>query len=128
MSALEIIVIVLATIGTFFVLVSAIGLVRLPDVYSRMHAAGKATTLGISSLLIAAALYFGQEEIWRMLLLIVLFFLTAPIASTSMARAAYRTDADRAEILNHDELARVEPPAGTIPEEADFGPDASLRR
>ncbi|MEX1020602.1 MAG: monovalent cation/H(+) antiporter subunit G [Litorilinea sp.] len=122
MTVFEMIIIGLATVGTFFMVVSAVGIVRLPDVYTRMHAAGKATTLGISSLLLAAAVYFGQDEFWRMILLILLFLVTAPIAATSMARAAYRTDPERGKTLNYDEMARAEPPAGTIPEEADLYP------
>jgi multicomponent Na+:H+ antiporter subunit G len=120
MTLIQIIVIFLATVGTFFMFVSAVGIVRLPDVYSRMHAAGKATTLGISALLLAAGIYFGSDEFWRMLVLIVLFLATAPIAATSMARAAYRTDQKRHEVLYYDDMERVEPPAGTIPEEADM--------
>lgn len=120
MTTIEIIVIVLGAIGTFFMFVSAVGIVRLPDVYSRMHAAGKATTLGIAALLLAAGLFFGDDEIWRMLLLIVLFLATAPIAATSMARAAYRTDHNRSDVLNYDDMAAAEPPAGTIPEESDL--------
>jgi multicomponent Na+:H+ antiporter subunit G len=120
MTGLQIVTIILATIGTTFMLVTAIGIVRLPDVYSRMHAAGKATTLGVSALLLAAGIYFGNDEFWRMLLLIVLFLATAPIAATSMARAAYRTDPRRSETLNYDDMERVEPPAGSIPEEADI--------
>lgn len=116
----EILIIVLAAVGTFFMVVSSVGIVRLPDIYSRMHAAGKATTLGISSLLLAAAFYFGQDEFWRMILLIVLFLMTAPIAATSMARAAYRTDPERGDVLNFDEMASAEPPPGVIPEEADL--------
>jgi multisubunit Na+/H+ antiporter MnhG subunit len=57
-----------------------------------------------------------------MLLLIVLFLATAPIAATSMARAAYRTDPDRQKVLNYDDMDAVEPPAGRILEDADLKP------
>jgi multicomponent Na+:H+ antiporter subunit G len=120
MTAIELIVIILASIGTFFMFVSAVGVVRLPDVYSRMHAAGKATTLGISALLLAAGIYFGADEFWRMLLLIILFLATAPVAATSMARAAYRTDRDRQSVLNYDDMEVVEPQPSTIPRDADI--------
>ena len=85
----------LATVGVAFMLISALGILRLPDVFTRMHAAGKAATLGVSCLLLAAGIFFGTldniSEFWRMVALIALFFVTAPIATTTMARAAYRT-------------------------------------
>ena len=85
----------LATVGVVFMLISALGILRLPDVFTRMHAAGKAATLGVSCLLLSAGIYFGNlgniSEFWRMMALIALFFVTAPIATTTMARAAYRT-------------------------------------
>ncbi len=104
----QILMLVVAAIGVFFMFVSAIGIVRLPDVYARMHAAGKASTLGVSCLLLVAGLEFGEGELFRMIILIVLFFITGPIATTAMARAAYRTDFDRALVLHYDELAASE--------------------
>lgn len=85
-----------ATIGTLFMVLSAIGILRLPDVYTRMHAAGKAATLGISALLLGTGLYFHEEgQLVRMVALITLFWVTAPIATTTMARAAYKTSQSR---------------------------------
>jgi len=89
---LDYLILSLATVGVVFMLISALGLLRLPDVFTRMHAAGKAATLGVSCLLLAAGIYFGGgSQFWRMVALIALFFVTAPIATTTMARAAYRT-------------------------------------
>ena len=92
---IDYLILILASIGVLFMLISALGILRLPDVFTRMHAAGKAATLGVSCLLLAAGVYFGAlgdpSEFWRMVALIVLFFVTAPIATTTMARAAYRT-------------------------------------
>lgn len=87
------IVLVLAAIGTLFMIVSSIGVLRLPDVLARMHALGKAATLGISGLLLSLGIYFYDEGavFLRVIVLVVLFFITAPIASTTMGRAAYRT-------------------------------------
>ena len=104
MTVLEAFVLALATIGTVFMLISAVGIVRLPDVYARMHAAGKASTLGVACILLSAGIYFYETELFRMVLLIVLFFITAPIAVTTMARAAYRTDQGRQFILHYDDL------------------------
>jgi multicomponent Na+:H+ antiporter subunit G len=108
MSLSEIGIIVLASIGVFFTLVSAIGILRLPDVYARMHAASKASTLGVSCILLAAGLHYGDGQLTRMVILIALFFITGPIAATAMARAAYRTDPDKQFILHYDELAAAE--------------------
>jgi multicomponent Na+:H+ antiporter subunit G len=104
MSLSEAIVLILASIGVFFTLVSAIGILRLPDVYARMYAAGKASTLGVSCILIAAGVHFGQWEARRMAILVALFLITGPISATTMGRATYRTDLRRRLILHYDEL------------------------
>jgi multicomponent Na+:H+ antiporter subunit G len=95
----------LATGGTIFMLISAIGIVRMPGVYARMHAVGKAATLGVSLLLFSAGLHFGTYEAWRMIALIVLFFVTAPVATTAMGRAAYRCDPRRDHQLRIDDMS-----------------------
>jgi multicomponent Na+:H+ antiporter subunit G len=98
--------IILAAIGVIFMLISAIGLVRLPDVFSRMHAAGKATTVGISFILVSAGIYFWDRYLMlRMLVLIVLILATSPISTSAMARAAYRTGAAKRLHLRHDAMA-----------------------
>jgi multicomponent Na+:H+ antiporter subunit G len=105
----EIIEIVLAAIGVLFMLVSAVGLLRLPDVFSRMHAAGKASTIGVSCLLLSAGLHFGDENLFfRMVLLIALIFATAPISTAAMARAAYRTGTPKGMHLQIDEMGEKE--------------------
>lgn len=98
MTTLQAIVLIVAGMGTAVMLISSIGVLRLPDVFMRMHAFGKASTLGISCLILAAALYY-PEYLARMIVLILLFFLTGPIATTAIARAAYRT-ASREDKLN----------------------------
>jgi multicomponent Na+:H+ antiporter subunit G len=74
--------------------ISSIGLLRMPDFYTRSHAAGKATTLGV--LLVLSGVFFhfwlaeGQADA-RLLLGIVFVFITAPVASHLIGRAAYRS-------------------------------------
>lgn len=81
----------LLLIGTFFCVVGSIGLVRLPDFFSRLHAPTKATTLGVGSMLVAAAVYWGLREYAARELLVALFlFITAPVSALMMARAALR--------------------------------------
>lgn len=106
MTIREAVILFFASIGVAFMLISAVGILRLPDVYARMHAVGKAATVGVSFVAIAAGLYY-PDYLLRMILLIVLFFVTAPIATTTMARAAYRTSKlERKFILRYDDMAR----------------------
>ena len=77
--------------GLFFVLAGTIGVLRLPDFYSRLHAAGMTDTLGAE--LILFALIFQSDSIQMVLkLLMVAFFLfvTSPTATHAVAHAAYR--------------------------------------
>ncbi len=81
----------LILIGTFFLLVGSIGLIRFPDVLCRMHATTKTTTLGACSILLAATVKYGHSPIGlKSLLAIPFLLLTAPAAAHMIARAAYR--------------------------------------
>lgn len=123
MTLAEFLILALATVGTLFMLISAIGILRLPDVYTRMHANGKAGTLGISCLLLAAGLFYGGTWLPRMIILIALFFITAPIATTAMARAAYRVSDFRERFdLRYDDIARD----GQISPEPSAEPDQEI--
>lgn len=87
---IDIIVGVMLVIGAFFALVAAIGLIRLDDVYMRMHAASKAGTLGSGVLLLALAVESQQlDVVTRAIAGVVFFMLTAPISAHLLARAAY---------------------------------------
>lgn len=77
-------------LGSLFVLIAVIGLLRFPDLYCRMHGAAKAGAFGGSILLLTTAICFGRFEVWLEVLLIILFFyLTTPVASHMIGRAAY---------------------------------------
>ena len=87
---MEILVSIFLLIGAFFTLVGGIGMVRLPDLFMRLHAPTQSSTLGLGSFLIAAIIFaafngrFGFAEI-----LITLFaFITAPVSANLMAQAA----------------------------------------
>lgn len=85
-----IIIFVLAA-GIFFFLVGVVGLLRLPDVYSRMHATTKCDTLGAGLILFALVLYSGFSNASVKLLFMILFiWITNPTAAHVIARAAYR--------------------------------------
>lgn len=76
--------------GVFFALVAAIGVVRLPDIYMRLSAASKASTLGTSFILIAVALFFSRTAVTGKVIAIIAFtLLTAPVAAHMLGRAAY---------------------------------------
>lgn len=89
---IEAIVAVFVIIGVFFAVVSAIGILRLKDVYSRAHASGKSATLGVIFIMLAVFIHFlTQGEMNAKILLAILFlFLTAPVASLMVTRSAYR--------------------------------------
>jgi len=86
----EIITGTMLVIGSLFALVASIGLIRLKDVYMRMHAASKAGTLGSGVMLLAMA--FDASDlavVTRALAGVVFFLLTAPISAHLLAKAAY---------------------------------------
>ena len=87
-----VIAIILIVAGAFFLMVSALGLLRLPDFYARTHAVGKSETLGSILVLIGLAVHNGWELGTVKILLILFFVLIAnPTATHAIARAALRT-------------------------------------
>ncbi|MDL2403850.1 monovalent cation/H(+) antiporter subunit G [Rhizobium mayense] len=85
-----IIVAFLLLAGALFSLVASIGIIRLPDLYSRMHAASKAGTVGSGLLLLAVGVHSQDLPILaRALAGFVFFVLTAPISAHLLARAAH---------------------------------------
>ncbi len=88
---MNLLVAILMVAGGFFALVAALGVWRLPDFFTRMHAATKAGAFGASLMLLAAAVHFGTvRAIITSVLIIVFFYVTAPVASQTMGGAAYR--------------------------------------
>ena len=84
-------VVVLTLVGLFFLGVGTVGLLRLPNVYNRLHATSKATTLGASSIALAAWVYFGPGgDGLKALVTIVFLFITAPTGGHMISRAAQR--------------------------------------
>ena len=76
--------------GSGFTLTASIGLLRLPDLYTRMHAASKAGTLGSCAVLLALAVHADDPAIsLRALAGVVFFLLTVPISSHLLAKAAH---------------------------------------
>lgn len=86
---LEALISIFILFGAAFVLIGSIGLARLPDFYTRLHAPTKATTLGLGAILIGSALYFsahsGHISVHEILITLFLF-MTAPVSAHLLAR------------------------------------------
>ena len=81
----------LLVLGAFFACVAALGVLRLPDFFMRMHASTKAGAFGATLILIAAALHFGTlRAALTAIFIIVFFYLTTPVAAQMLAETAYR--------------------------------------
>lgn len=80
----------LLVVGAFFMLVAGLGVLRLPDLFMRLQASTKASTLGVGCLLLGLALHFQDLTVTtRAALIIGFFFITAPVGAHVIARAAY---------------------------------------
>ena len=78
--------------GATFALLAAIGVVRMPDLFTRMQAASKASTLGLGCLLVGTAIDLGDSpSVARAVSIAAFVMLTTPVASHVVARAAYLT-------------------------------------
>ena len=86
----DIVVGILAFLGTIFVFLAAVGLLRMPDTYLRLAVTTKAATLGIGLLLIAAAIHSYELAMTAKVLAIILFILlTAPVSAHLIGRTSY---------------------------------------
>lgn len=87
---IDIIAALLLVGGTIFMVGAAVGLLRLPDLYTRMHAVTKAGTLGVGLMLLSAVVAFGDVSVTaRALLALVFVLLTAPVSAHMIGRAGY---------------------------------------
>lgn len=104
---IEWLVAALIFLGIVFSFLSAVGLIRLPDVYTRAHAVSKSANLGVLCILFGTFLYFlltdGYFSI-RLLLGIFFVFLTSPVVAHLLNRAAYRSNVPLAEESIQDDL------------------------
>jgi multicomponent Na+:H+ antiporter subunit G len=86
----EIPIMILCGTGALFILLAAVGFVRMPDFYLRVSVTTKAATLGIGLMLAGAAIYFGNLSVSTRVIAIVIFLLlTAPVAAHMIGRSAY---------------------------------------
>lgn len=97
--------------GTIMTALAVVGIIRLPDMYSRLHAATKSTTLGVIMIMTGAFIYFWYIEglIETNLLLGALFILlTSPVASHLLSRSAFHADVKPYKLTVLNDLKRDE--------------------
>ncbi|MDJ0860396.1 MAG: monovalent cation/H(+) antiporter subunit G [Dinoroseobacter sp.] len=91
MSIADWIAVVLLVGGGFFAFIAALGLVRMQDVYIRMHASTKAGTLGVGMIAAAVAMTASGEGVVKEVAIILFLLFTAPIGAHLIARAAFQS-------------------------------------
>ncbi|MGR5065468.1 monovalent cation/H(+) antiporter subunit G [Photobacterium sp. DNB22_13_2] len=85
---MDVLISILLLLGTFFTLVASLGIVRMPDLYTRMHAATKAGTVGICFLLLAVSFSMPESSVISRVIGTILFlFITAPVAAHLLGKA-----------------------------------------
>ena len=103
----------LIVVGASLSVLAGVGLHRFPDVFARMHAATKPATLGLVLVLSGAALQMREGgAVAKLLLVIALQFVTAPVGAHLVGRAAYRAGTELSPETSVDELASAPPGDG----------------
>lgn len=86
----DLLVMVFSGLGSIFILIASIGIVRMPDFFLRLSVTVKATTLGVGFILLSSVMYFAELPVTTKALAIVLFlFLTSPVGAQLIGRVAY---------------------------------------
>ncbi|RJK95979.1 monovalent cation/H(+) antiporter subunit G [Vallicoccus soli] len=105
-TALDVLAAVLLISGAALALAASVGVLRFPDVLSRMHAATKPQVLGMLLVLAGAAVRLRTSvDVWMLVLTGAFQLMTAPVAAHLVGRLAYRTRHVRTDLLVCDELA-----------------------
>ena len=93
--------------GSAFIVIGAIGLIRMPDIYTRMHAASVSDTLGAGLLIVGLILQAGFSLVTlKLLFLMALFLFTGPVATHALAQAALGEDIKP--VLHEDRRKRLD--------------------
>ena len=118
---------VFMVVGALMSLAAAVGLLRFPDLLSRMHAATKPQVLGLFLLLASIGLQMRTWWVWPVLLVAWIFqLLTVPVSAHMVGRAGYRTKHLHRELLSSDELDAVVQKAAAQPPRENGAPDGRL--
>ena len=107
---------ILLLLGSLFMLLAAIGMVRMPDVLTRMHSSTKSSTLGVGLIMLGVALAFSDFAIAvRALAIVIFMFTTTPVSAHMIARAAYLSGVPLWEGTLSDEMrGRYDPDTHTL--------------
>lgn len=117
--ALDAVGTVAIVLGVLLTLVASVGLLSLPDVLSRMHAATKPQVVGLLLVVIGGALHLRTSaDVWMLLLVGAFQLVTAPVTAHVVGRLAHRGEGVRRDLLYVDELEDG-------PDVADLGPDTA---
>lgn len=103
------VIVFLVAVGIVFTIVTVIGILRLPDAYTRAHAASKSATLGVMSLLLGVFFHFWWNDglfSVQLLLGILFLFITSPIGGHLMTRAAYMSGVKPTKLTVGDDLKK----------------------
>ncbi|MBF0694714.1 MAG: monovalent cation/H(+) antiporter subunit G [Flavobacterium sp.] len=105
----DLLICIISTIGAIAILLSAIGIIRMPDFYLRLSVTVKAATLGVGLFLACAAILFPDVSVTTKSIAIIFFLvLTAPVAAHLIARTAYRSGVDRWKGTQEDDFKDME--------------------
>jgi len=114
----DILALVFIGVGLFFMFVGAVGVGRLPDVYNRLHAASKCSTLGLLGLLLGAVFHIGTVGMAAKAIMIMLFaFVATPVGSHMLAKAALRIRIPR---WHNERDSSTEASGQTVPSQAEL--------
>ncbi len=100
---------IITLFGSIFLLLGAIGLIRMPDIYNRMQTGTKATTMG--TILFLTGIAIGHNEctcLGKIFTLIIFIIFTNPLSSHALARAAHKIGIPLADVTVKDDLAKDE--------------------
>lgn len=87
---LNLLVMVFLLAGAFFFITATLGLLRFPDLFTRLHATGKGDTLGATLILMGLVIYAGlTPESIKILIMLIFILLTSPVATHAISRAVY---------------------------------------
>lgn len=101
---LDILILLLVVFGSFFFFVGTVGLLRMPDVFCRMHATTKSDTLGAGLILLALGIHSGLSLTFIKLLIIITFiWITNPTAAHIIAKAQWHSEEKEKELSKEGE-------------------------
>jgi multicomponent Na+:H+ antiporter subunit G len=104
-SAADVIAMACLLLGAFLCLTAGLGLLRFPDVLSRMHAGTKPQAVGVLLIMVGGAIRLtGSSVVWMLLLVAAFQLITAPVSAHMVSRIAYRRRHVRRDLLLVDEL------------------------